>query len=164
MDKGLPPLGPSCWEEGPPPCASKRGVLRVRLSQGSMILISVTFFRLSGATRWLGHKCPPWPAVRQGRDHSQTAGWCKDDAWPHQHKAGDTLFLQSSSIRLHASTWATPIHCTQRRSLRTPELLINRELQTLHCFMQTAYTVQGGGEKRHGHPQGIGSCPQWQRS
>lgn len=79
-----------CTDKGlPPPRTNNQGILRARLSQGSTIYI----FRISGTTRWLGHKCPPWPAIRQGKDHSWTAGWCKDDAWPHQHRAEDTLFL-----------------------------------------------------------------------
>lgn len=53
---------------------------------------------------------------------------------------------QSSFSPCHG---APPPHCTQLRSLRTPDLLINRELQTLHCFVQISSHSTGRGS--HGH-------------
>lgn len=69
--QGLVTTGSILLGRGPPPCASNRCVLRARLSQGSTIHTSDPFLRISGATRWLGHKCPPQPAIRQGKDHSR---------------------------------------------------------------------------------------------
>lgn len=54
------------------PCASSRGVPGLYNPHQRLSL------KISGATRWLGHKCPPGPAPRQGTDHGWTAGWHKD--------------------------------------------------------------------------------------
>lgn len=88
---------------------------------------------------------------RQGKDHSWAAGGCRDDSWPLsslQVLVPPFPFQSStvSSVGLQTSAWATPTHCTQWRSLRTPELLINRELQTLLCFRQTQGRL---GEEDH---------------
>lgn len=125
------------------------------------------FLKISGATRWLGQVSSmaclqageePWLDSLDGA--RTTLGLTATGRRTHflLFRQSDTLVppgpLQSiPSEGQQASTWAAPTHCTQRRSLRTPELLINRELDTLHCFRQTPYTVRVG-EKSHGHPQG----------
>lgn len=123
------------------------------------------FLKISGATRWLGQVSSmaclqageePWLDSLDGA--RTTLGLTATGRRTHflLFRQSDTLVppgpLQSiPSEGQQASTWAAPTHCTQRRSLRTPELLINRELDTLHCFRQTPYTVRVG-EKSHGHP------------
>lgn len=66
---------------------------------------------------------------------------------PRQRRAGDTQPRLLHSSPPQSFPWspasAPPIHCTQCGPLRSPELLINRELQTQHRFIQTAQTAQG---------------------
>lgn len=75
---------------------------------------------------------------------------------PRQRRAGDTQPRLLHSSPPQSFPWspasAPPIHCTQCGPLRSPELLINRELQTQHRFIQTAQTAQGR-EKSHDTPR-----------
>lgn len=104
--------GPSRWEEDSTMC-QQPGWPRARLSQGSTIRVGDPFLKAAGATRWLGHKCPPWPASGRGKDHS------KGGVWSHQRRQGNTLVppapvqLSVPSVGLRPSAWAAPLHCTQ---------------------------------------------------